>query len=445
MALSQRDTEHVFQELRGGTTPARGLEAFAVGIDRQRNELQRMLDHVGHGEGSFKFLRGGYGCGKTFVARLAALDAQERGFATSFVVVSVNDLRFHNFADVYRHVVSELATKACPRGALGDILDRWIGKIEEELVRLGADDTADDFDDRVRAKLDEQLAALTGGKAPEELTVVVRAIFDLKQEGKLADAATLISWLAGSKNIAADVKRRAGIKGDIGNREALGYLRGILEITKSAGYKGLVIVIDELETVIRSSRRDTRAASLEGLRKIIDAAGSYPGLLWVFTGTPEFFDSNRGVQGLQPLHDRIAFQKIGNAVSLRQPQLQLTPFDRGRLVEVALRLREQYPSSDRARFDAQVTPEHLGALADSVTQGFAGDVGVVPRQFLRQLVNIFDLVDQDDTFDISSALGFEPRDLTPEEQARRQGKPAVQELEPEADDPKAYTPPVLDW
>ncbi len=338
MALSPRDTEHVFEQLRGGTTPARGLEAFAVGIERQRAELQRMLEHVAHGEGAFKFLRGGYGCGKTFVARLAALDAQERGFATSFVVVSVNDLRFHNFADVYRHVVSELATRSCPRGALGDVLDRWIGKVEEELVKLGADDSAGDFDDRVRARLDEQLAALTGGRAPEELTAVVRAIFDLKQQKNHADAAALISWLAGSKNVAADVKRRAGIKGDIGNREALGYLRGILEIVKAAGYKGLVVIIDELETVLRA-RRDTRAASLEGLRKIVDAAGSYPGLLWLFTGTPDFFDSKMGVQGLAPLHDRIAFQKIGNSVSLRQPQLELTPFDRARLSEVALKLR----------------------------------------------------------------------------------------------------------
>jgi hypothetical protein len=445
MALSPRDTEHVFQQLRGGTTPARGLEAFAVGIDRQRAELQRMLEHVAHGEGAFKFLRGGYGCGKTFVARLALLDAQERGFATSFVVVSVNDLRFHNFADVYRHVVSELATRSCSRGALGDILDRWIGKIEEELVKLGADDGAPDFDDRVRAKLDEQLAALTGGKAPEELTSVVRTIFDLKQQGKHADASALVSWLAGSKNIAADVKRRAGIKGDIGNREALGYLRGILEIAKAAGYEGLVIVIDELETVVRANRRDTRAASLEGLRKIIDAAGSYPGLLWVFTGTPEFFDSKRGVQGLQPLHDRLAFQKIGNAVSLRQPQLELTPFDRSRLVEVALRLRLLFPAVDRARFEARVPPGLLGDLADSVTRGFAGDVGVVPRQFLRQLVTIFDLVEQDEGFDVATALDFQPRDLPPEEQSSRGGKPAAPDPAAEPDDGKAYAAPVLDW
>ena len=356
--------------------------------------------------------------------------------------MSVNDLRFHNFADVYRHIVSELATRSCPRGALGDILDRWIAKVEEELVKLGADDSAPDFDARVRVRLDEQLAALTGGRAPEELTAVVRAVFDLKQQGKHADAAALVSWLAGSKNVGADVKRRAGIKGDIGNREALGYLRGILEIAKAAGYVGLVIIIDELETVLRA-RRDTRAASLEGLRKIVDAAGSYPKLLWLFTGTPDFFDDKRGVKGLQPLHDRLAFQKIGNAVSLRQPQLELTPFHRERLVEVALRLRSMFPAADRATFEAKMSPALIGGIADSVTKGLAGDVGVVPRQFLRKLVTVFDLVDENPDFDVAAALDFEPRDLSPEEQVRLGGPVAPVEAEP--DDGKAYIAPVLDW
>ena len=40
------------------------------------------------------------------MARLALLDAQERGFATSFVVVSDNDLKFHRFDDVYRKVMT---------------------------------------------------------------------------------------------------------------------------------------------------------------------------------------------------------------------------------------------------------------------------------------------------------------------------------------------------
>ena len=121
---NHRDVEHIFESLRKGLVPERGVEAFAQGIDRQRKEIGRQLELATSGEGTIKFLRGGYGCGKTFMARLTVLDAQAQGFATSFVVVSDNDLRFHRFDDVYRKVMTELGTASCPRGALGDILDR---------------------------------------------------------------------------------------------------------------------------------------------------------------------------------------------------------------------------------------------------------------------------------------------------------------------------------
>ena len=121
--LSQRDTEHVFESLRKGLVPERGISTFAVGIDKQRGEIQRQLELAENREGTIKFLRGGYGCGKTFMARLALLEAQQKGFAASFVVVSDNDLRFHRFDDVYRKIMAELGTASCPRGALGDIDD----------------------------------------------------------------------------------------------------------------------------------------------------------------------------------------------------------------------------------------------------------------------------------------------------------------------------------
>ena len=116
---------------------------------------------------------------------------------------------------------------------------------------------------------------------------------------------------------------------------------------KAAGYKGLLIVIDEAETILRM-RSDSRHKSLNGIRQIADAAGSYPGMLWVFTGTPEFFDTRHGVAGLAPLHDRIRFLKQGRFASLRQAQLELVPFDAERLRSVALRLRELYPDARTA-------------------------------------------------------------------------------------------------
>src|SRR3954449_5436085 len=178
--LTTRDVEHIFEALRKGLVPERGIDAFAVGIEKQRGEVHRQLELAGSGEGTIKFLRGGYGCGKTFVARLAILDAQARGFATSFVVVSNNDLRFHRFDDVYRKVVTELGTASCPRGALGDILDRWIGRVEDALVAAGEDDSAPDFDDKVQKRLDEDLAAMTGGRAPQDFVRVIQTIFELK-------------------------------------------------------------------------------------------------------------------------------------------------------------------------------------------------------------------------------------------------------------------------
>ena len=423
--LTAKDVEHVFESLRKGLVPERGIDTFAVGIEKQRGELHRQLELAGGGEGTIKFLRGGYGCGKTFMARLALIDAQELGFATSFVVVSDNDLKFHRFDDVYRKVMTELGTSSCPRGALSDILDRWIARVEDALIAAGEDEDAAGFDEKVQQRLEADLASLTGGQAPQDFIRVIQTIFRLKQEGEVSEAGALISWLCGSGNVAAASKKAAGIKGDIGSRDALDYLRGVLEIVKAAGYKGLLIVIDEAETILRM-RSDSRHKSLNGIRQIADAAGSYPGMLWLFTGTPEFFDTRHGVAGLEPLHRRISFSKQGSFASLRQPQLELTPFDAERLRSVATRLRELYPSGTRSVLEERVSLEFIDRLVEEVTKGFRGDVGVVPRQFLREFVTQLDLVEENDDYVPMELYGFDPSQistsaLTPEEQQRLGG------------------------
>ncbi len=432
--LSKRDRAHIFECLRTGLVPERGIDAFAVGIEQRRAELHRQLALAAADEGTIKFLRGGYGCGKTFMARLAVLDAQEQGFATSFVVVSDNDLRFHRFDDVYGKVMSELGTGSCPRGALGDILDRWIGNVEDALISGGADEDDPGFDGLVSARLQDDLVSKTAGQAPQDLVRVVQTIFELKQRGDTADAGSLLSWLSGSKNVAHGAKKAAGVKGDIDSSEALEYLRGILAIVRAAGYRGLLIVIDEAETILRM-RSDTRHKSLNGIRQIADAAGSNPGLVWLFTGTPEFFDTRHGVAGLAPLHDRIRFLKSGKTASFRQPQLELTPFDAERLRAVALRLRELYPIeetepgdlpdrdpiAERERLERLVSDEFIQLLVGQVTAGFRGDVGVVPRQFLRSFVDQMDLVRQDAEYVPMKEAGFEPSNLSAEEQAAIDG------------------------
>jgi P-loop Domain of unknown function (DUF2791) len=257
-------------------------------------------------------------------------------------------------------------------------------------------------------------------------------VFKLKQAGKVREAGSLMSWLAGSENVSSSEKKAAGIKGDITSTDAMAYLQGVLEVVKAAGYKGLVIVIDEAETILRM-RGDVRGRSLNGIRQIIDAADRYKGLLWVFTGTPEFFDTRRGVAGLQPLHDRIQFLTEGGIVTMRQPQLELKPFDRDRLKDVGLRLRQLYPMGDPNIVAQKVTPERIDAMVNEVTTGFRGDVGIVPRQFLRRLVNFFDAVAENPDAPLPPII-TEPNHV---EARAVEGKKPI-EYEPGPDDNKGY-------
>jgi hypothetical protein len=233
----------------------------------------------------------------------------------------------------------------------------------------------------------------------------MRSIFKLKQNNEMEDAGALISWLSGSKNVSAKPKRIASIRGNISSTEAMDYLQGILAITKAAGYKGLVIAIDEVETILRM-KSDIRAKSLNGIRQICDAADRYPGLFWIFTGTPEFFDMNRGVAGLEPLHNRLKLIQTGKFYNPRQPQLVLKPFNAEGLTELALKLRALYPTDNRSQLNNKVTPEFIERLVTEMTKGFGGDVGIVPREFLRQLVTILDLASTEPEFDPIKDSGY---------------------------------------
>ena len=129
MALSHRDVEHIFERLRSGLVPERGLDAFAVGIERQRaRDPPPARPREGAARASSSSCAAATAAARPSWPAWRCSTRRPQDFATSFVVVSDNDLHFHKFDDVYRKVVQELGTNTCPRGALGDILDRWIGR-----------------------------------------------------------------------------------------------------------------------------------------------------------------------------------------------------------------------------------------------------------------------------------------------------------------------------
>ena len=91
------------------------------------------------------------------------------------------------------------------------------------------------------------------------------------------------------------MKRAAGIKGELDHFGAANFLIGLLTILRDSGFPGLVLVLDEVETLQRM-RADTRERGLNALRQLIDEidAGRFPGLYLVITGTPAFLRRRPG-------------------------------------------------------------------------------------------------------------------------------------------------------
>ncbi|HEY3997480.1 MAG TPA: BREX system ATP-binding domain-containing protein, partial [Candidatus Xenobia bacterium] len=198
-----------------------------------------------------------------------------------------------------------------------------------------------------------------------------------------------------------------------------------------AGHPGLFLVLDEVEIVLRM-RRPERMKSLEVLRQLVDAVdqNEFPGLHLLVTGTPDFFDSTHGVAGLEPLHERLKVDfRPGTPDNLRQAQIRLQPFDRERLMKVAGRVRELYPA--KTDLQARVPETFVRHMVEQVTRGFGGQVEVVPRLFLREFVNVLDLVDQRPDYDPQRAWRFEPSvgvELKPEEEVALMASPVREVL-----------------
>ncbi|RZI94712.1 MAG: BREX system ATP-binding protein BrxD [Microbacterium sp.] len=391
--VSPRRRRAILDALRRGTVPSNGLDQLAVGLGRFETELDAELSVVAGGGAMFKAVRGDYGSGKTFFARWLADRAMKRGFAVAEVQINEIDTPLHKLETVYRRSIESLRTASIPPSALRPILDAWLFTIEEDATQQSV--TVDDL-------LERRLADVAT-RAPV-FPMAIRAYRRMIADGDNDGADGLVAWLGGQPHVASAVKRRAGIKGDLDHFLALGFLRGLLAVLADAGNAGLVLVLDEVETLQRV-RSDARAKALNALRQLVDEVhdGHFPGLYLLITGTPAFFEGRQGIQLLPPLADRLHtdFSRDPRFDNPRAPQLRLSGFDADRLVELGGRVRELFcsgiESADRVRQVAD--DEFLHRFAAAVAGGLGGRVGIAPRLFLRKLVDVLDVIELHPDFD----------------------------------------------
>ena len=401
--ISPARADEILDALRRGTVPESALEAFAVGLDPYRDTLLAELKQAATGRGRFKAVRGDYGTGKTFFARWFQGLARAEGFASSEVQISEAETPLHRLETVYRRLIEHLMTEGGERGAMRAIIDGWFYALEEEVLAREGDCAEEQLLQTTEALMTERLRPIER-QAPA-FGACLRAYRHAVAAGDEALASGLIAWMSGQPNVAAATKRAAGIKGDIDHFGALGFLQGLLLILRNSGFSGLVLVLDEVETLQRV-RGDIREKSFNALRQFMDEidAGRFPGLYLMITGTPAFFDGAQGVQRLPPLAQRlhVDFGADARFDNPRAVQIRLRAFDMDRLVEVGRNVRavfvQRCVAADRVL--TLVDDALLRDLATAVTGKLGGKVGVAPRIFLKKLVaEVLDRVDQFPDFD----------------------------------------------
>lgn len=400
MVSSERRAE-VLHALRRGSVPGNGLDLLAVGLDRFASAIHEELSYVAAGNGGFKAICGAYGTGKTFTVRWIEEQARRAGFATTEVQISETETPLHKLQTVYRRAMEQLHTSSAGTGAFQQIVDQWLFVLESDALSADPtlDERPDDLEVAIAALMESRLAGVS--RTAPQFAATLRGYQDALAQNDLARAQALLAWVAGQPHVAATMKRAAGIKGEVDHASALSFLAGLLDVLRDSHFKGLVLVLDEVETLQRS-RRDMREKSLNALRQLIDELdrGRFPGLYLVITGTPSFFTGPRGVQQAEALAQRLAVDLTTEARfdSPRAVQIRLTGFGRDELIELGVKVRDLFAegAADPARILATCDDDYIATLADALAGNLGGNVQVAPRLFLKKLVG--DVLDRVDLF-----------------------------------------------
>lgn len=401
--------EGVIRALKLGLVPQRGVERVVVGRRREMDQMRRDLEYVAQGGAGVKFLSGDYGSGKTFLCSMLREAAWEQGMVVSVVDLGRN-VALHKLETVYQQVMAGMRTRELPgTPAFDSLVQQWLYGLEDEVQRTEGLDPLKDEDRPVIATHVErriQSALAQVSVFDSSFANAFRGYYAAiqREDGITADAA--LGWLKGEQNIPQELKGRLHVKGGVSRANAFAFLRAMNSLLLSMGYKGLVILFDETELVRGLNRADLRQAAYENIKMFLDrsAMGDLPHVYALFAGTEDLFaDEQKGIPSYQALHDRIRPRHPGIAdgtvQEVRGAILRLDGFSRDRLIEVAIKVRDLHGRAYAWEPVHRLDEAFLADFADHLATRFGKAAPTFPRGFLKTLVDLLDLCEQDTAYD----------------------------------------------
>jgi P-loop Domain of unknown function (DUF2791) len=256
-----------------------------VGRDAEIAALDHNLDCIADGGAAFRLVIGEYGSGKTFflnLVRSAAMDKQ--------LVVAHADLnpgrRLQSSGgearSLYAELMKNMASRTRPEGgALVTVVEKFITTALAQARKAGT--PPEDI-------IHERLGALSELVMGYDFASVIAAYWRAYEQDDETLKDNAIRWLRGEFSAKSDARRALGVREIIGDAALYDQLKLLSRFCRLAGYKGLLICLDELVNFYKLANAQARNGNYEQILRILNDVeqGGTEGLGFVLGGTPEF-------------------------------------------------------------------------------------------------------------------------------------------------------------
>lgn len=300
--------------LKGGVVPRAGLEYITVGRTQEIAAILHDIDMIEEGGASFRFIVGKYGSGKSFLLQTMRNHATARGFA----VVDADLSPERRFAGTkgqglatYKELIRNLSTKAKPDGgALPLILEKWISGIQTSVKSQHPGQlTEEEFDALVEQQIYAVAGSLEGMVNGFEFARAVVLYWKAYKQDDSALKSNVLRWFRGEYPSRKEAKEDLGINFIVTDETWYDFLKIFAAFLVGAGYKGMLVMIDELVNIFKISNSITRANNYEKIltmyNDVLQGKARHIGFL--MGGTPQCIeDKYKGVFSYEALRSRLA-------------------------------------------------------------------------------------------------------------------------------------------
>lgn len=432
--VPRRIAQVIINSLKGGVVPRVGLPYITVGRDREVAALLHDLDLVADGGASFRFLVGRYGSGKSFLLQTIRNHAMGRGFVVADADLSP-ERRLQGTGGqglaTYRELIRNLSTKTRPEGgALNLVLDRWVSNVQSQVTLedgLSPEDPAfaDAMERRIMGTMASVQELVHGYDFARLLTMYWRAHLEGDDETK----ANVTKWFRGEYRNKTEARRELGVNIVIGDDDWYDYLKILATFLVGAGYKGLVILLDEMVNLYKIPNAVSRQYNYEKVLTMyndtLQGKAHYLGI--IMSGTPQAIeDRRRGLYSYEALRSRLTQGRFsqGGLVDMLAPVIRLEPLTHEELLVLVEKLADIH--AGLFGYQRKITQAELVRFLETEYGRVGADTHLTPREVIRDFVEMLDILSQNPGVTVEQLLGsgqFSSPVKTPAEENAAPGAP----------------------